>query len=146
MNFCIWRRCERDCVCELHCWAPDGSPALSLVVSEVYFNSKFNEWRRTNKSKLMEHVFESKHASDWSPTGQLSSRGLFLARAAVRRHISATESCREAGLGFPEVHVEARAGEVMAVVGGAAGPAPDVRHQPPGDTECCERKTNTYTV
>ncbi len=33
-------------------------------------------------------------------TGKLSSRGLFLARAAVRRHISATKSCRKAGLGF----------------------------------------------
>ena len=29
--------------------------------------------------------------------------------------------------------VEARAGDVMAGGGGAAGPAPDVRHQPPGD-------------
>jgi hypothetical protein len=28
--------------------------------------------------------------------------------------------------------VEARAGDVMAGAGGAAGPAPDVRHQPPG--------------
>ncbi len=73
-------------------------------------------------------------------TGQLSSRGLFLTRAAVRRHISASKSCREAGLGFREVHVEARAGDVMAAAGGAAGPAPDVRHQPPGDTECCERE------
>jgi hypothetical protein len=61
-----------------------------------------------------------------SSTGKLSSRGLFLARAAVRRHISATKSCREAGLGFREVHVEARAGDVLAGAGGAAGPAPDV--------------------
>jgi hypothetical protein len=81
-------------------------------------------------------------------TGKLSSRGLFLARAAVRRHIRATKSCRdsEAGLGFREVHVEARAGDVMAGAGGAAGPAQDVRHQPPGEKECCERKNNTYTV
>ncbi len=43
---------------------------------------------------------------------------LFLAPAAVRRHISATKSCREAGLGFREVHVEARAGDVMAGAGG----------------------------
>jgi hypothetical protein len=46
-------------------------------------------------------------------SGKLSSRGLFLARAAVR-HISATKSCREAGLGFRKVHVEAWAGDVMA--------------------------------
>jgi hypothetical protein len=71
-------------------------------------------------------------------TGKLDSRGLFLTRAAVRRHISATKSFREAGLGFRQVHVEARAGDVMAGAGGAAGPAQDVRHQPPGDTECCE--------
>jgi hypothetical protein len=78
-------------------------------------------------------------------TGELSSHGLFLARPAVRRQISATKSCREAGLGFREVHVEARAGDVMAGAYGAAGPAPDVLHQPPGDTEWCEPK-QTYTV
>jgi hypothetical protein len=44
---------ERDCVRELQCLAPDGRPALSLVVSEEYFNSKFNERRRTNESKFM---------------------------------------------------------------------------------------------
>ncbi len=79
-------------------------------------------------------------------TGKLSSLCLFLARAAVRRHISATKSCREAGLGFREVHVEAQAGDVMAGAGGAAGPGPDIRHQPPGDTECCEQKKTNYTV
>jgi hypothetical protein len=79
-------------------------------------------------------------------TGKLSSRGLFLARSAVRRHISATKSCREAGLGFREVHVQARAGDVMAGAGGAAGPAPDVRHQPPGEKECFQQNKATYTV
>jgi hypothetical protein len=73
-------------------------------------------------------------------TGELSNHCLFLARAAVRRHISATKACREAGLGFREVHVEALAGDVMAGAGGAAGPAQDVQHQPPGDTEWCEGK------
>jgi hypothetical protein len=71
-------------------------------------------------------------------SGKLSSRGCPAA--------GATKSCREAGLGFREVHVEARAGDVMAGAGGAAGPAQDVRHQPPGEKECCERKNNTYTV
>jgi hypothetical protein len=55
---------ERDCVRELHCLVPDGRPALSLVVSEDYFNSKFNEQRRTNEAKFMAHVYESKHASE----------------------------------------------------------------------------------
>ncbi len=34
-----------------------------------------------------------------------------------------------------DFQVEARAGDVMAGAGGAAGPAPDVRHQPPGDAK-----------
>jgi hypothetical protein len=66
-------------------------------------------------------------------TGQLSSRGLFLNRASVRRHIAASKHCRAADLGYRQIQVEARAGDVMAGAGGAAGPAPDVRHQPPGD-------------
>ena len=65
-------------------------------------------------------------------TGELSSRGLFLNRASVRRHIAASQACRAANLGVREIHVEARAGDVMAGAGGAAGPAPDVRHQPAG--------------
>ena len=38
-------------------------------------------------------------------------------------------------MGIREIQVEARAGDVMAGGGGAAGPAAaqDVRHQPPGD-------------
>ena len=37
-------------------------------------------------------------------------------------------------MGILEIQVEALAGDVMAGGGGAAGrPAPDVRHQPPGD-------------
>ena len=67
-------------------------------------------------------------------TGLLSSLGLFLNRGAVRRHIVAAKHCREADMGIREIQVEARAGDVLAGVGDAAGrPAPDVRHQPPGD-------------
>jgi hypothetical protein len=33
-----------------------------------------------------------------------------------------------------EIHVDAWASDVMAGAGGAAGPAPDERHQPPGKT------------
>jgi hypothetical protein len=73
------------------------------------------------------------------------------ARAAVRRRTRASKSCRDAGLGFREVHVDSeapgRAGDGMAGAGGAAGPAaPDVRHQPPGDTECCEGNQLTNTL
>ena len=65
-------------------------------------------------------------------TDQLSSGGLFLNRASVRRHIAASKHCRAADLGYREIHVEARAGDVMAGAGGAVGSAPDVRHQPAG--------------
>jgi hypothetical protein len=36
---------------------------------------------------------------------------------------------------FREIILETRAGDVMACGGGAAGPAPDVRHQPAGDVQ-----------
>ncbi len=43
---------------------------------------------------------------------------------------------------------EARAGAVMAGAGGAAGPAQDVRHQPPGDSDAKEERgqTNVYNL
>ena len=66
-------------------------------------------------------------------TGQLSSHGLFLNRASVRRHIASSKPCNAAHLGFREIQVRARAGDVMAGGGGAAGPAPSIRHQAPGE-------------
>ena len=41
--------------------------------------------------------------------------------------------------------MEARAGDAMAGAGGAAGPAPDVRHQPPGDAKEERGQTNVYS-
>jgi hypothetical protein len=67
-----------------------------------------------------------------SETGQLSSRGLFLSRAAVHRHIAASKPCSTAAMGIREIQVDVRTSDVMAGAGGAAGPAPDVRHQPAG--------------
>jgi hypothetical protein len=67
------------------------------------------------------------HVCTWYVHG-----GLFLHRSAVLRHIRGSKPCFADNLGFQEKHVEARAGDVMAGAGGAAGPAPDVRHQPPG--------------
>ncbi len=61
-----------------------------------------------------------------SSTGMLSSRGLFLHRAAVHRHIAASKGCHAAKAGIQTIQVEARAGDVMAGGGGTAGPAPDV--------------------
>ena len=72
-------------------------------------------------------------------TGQLSSWGVFLSRAAVLRHIAASKQCRAAKLqvGIREILVDVRTSDVMAGAGGGAGPAPDVQHQPEG-TMCRE--------
>ena len=41
-----------------------------------------------------------------SQTGQLSSQGLFLSRAAVNRHISHAKACRNAGMGYREMPIQ----------------------------------------
>ncbi len=48
--------------------------------------------------------------------------------------ILASKACFKfaADLGFKEIHVEALPCYIMAGKGGGAGPAPDIRHQPPG--------------
>ena len=75
------------------------------------------------------------HCTSTCRARPLPSRCLFLNRASVLRHIAASKNCRAADLGYREIHVEARAGDLLAGGGGAAGPPPDVRHQPPGDTQ-----------
>ena len=65
-------------------------------------------------------------------TGQLSSRCLFLSRAAVHQHIAQAKACRNSGLGHREMPIHVRALDVMAGGGGGAGPAPSIRHQEPG--------------
>ncbi len=56
--------------------------------------------------------------------------------AGVCCHVAASDSkaCLAAGImsGFKANHVDALAGDVIVGAGWAAGPAPDVRHQPPG--------------
>ena len=64
---------------------------------------------------------------------------MFLNRASVSRFKAAwvtvqqCQSLARCSRQDQEFQVEARAGDVMAGAGGAAGPAPDVQHQPPGD-------------
>ena len=65
-------------------------------------------------------------------TGLLSSRGLFLSRSAVNRHIAHAKPCRNAGMGYREMPIQIRAVDVLAGGGGGAGPAPSIRHQEPG--------------
>ena len=82
----------------------------------------------------------SRQGVNCTATGHLSLsrllKPLFLHRAGVCRHICASKPCFRVapGLCFKEIHVEALPGDVMAGAVGAAGPAPDVRHQPPGRT------------
>ena len=60
-------------------------------------------------------------------------RRLFPTRRAACIHVDKSPSCRKLGLGVREIRVGVgTAADVMAGGAGAAGPAPDVRHQPPG--------------
>jgi hypothetical protein len=61
MIFCILQRVSARAFASC---SADGRPALNLVVSEEYSNSKFNEPLRMNESKFMAHVYEFKHASE----------------------------------------------------------------------------------
>ena len=76
------------------------------------------------------HVPSSVQVRCTQSTGdQLSSSGLFLNRAAVLRHIAASNPCFrvEEDLGFLEIQLEVeasrRAGDVMAGAGGRLTPA-----------------------
>ncbi len=80
-----------------------------------------------------------------SETGQLSSRGLFLSRAAVHRHIAASRPCSAAKMSIREIQVDVRTSDVLAGAGGAAGSAQDVRHQPEGTVRECTIKC-LYTL
>jgi hypothetical protein len=81
-----------------------------------------------------------------SATGQLSSRGLFLSRAAVHRHIAASRPCSAAKMGIREIQVDVRTSDVLAGAGGAAGSAPVVRHQPEGTVRRECRIKCVYTL
>ena len=59
---------------------------------------------------------------------------LYSTRRAAAIHVGKSPQCRALGLGVLEISVDAGTGaDVMAGGAGAAGPAPDVRHQPPGN-------------
>ncbi len=64
-------------------------------------------------------------------TLRVTCQGLFLSRAALKRHISHAKACCNAGMGSRDMPIQVRAVEVMAGGGGAAGPAPSVHHQEP---------------
>jgi len=61
-------------------------------------------------------------------------RRLYGSRQAATTHVGKSPHCRALGLGVWEISVAAGTGaDVMAGGAGAAGAAPDVRHQPPGN-------------
>ena len=62
-------------------------------------------------------------------------RRLYCSRRAATTHVGMSPDCRALGLGVREISVAAGTGEDVMAGGaraGAAGPTPDVRHQPPG--------------
>ena len=59
-------------------------------------------------------------------------------RSGPRGHTLA-DLVRAAGLGIQEITLETRQTEPMVGGSGAAGPAPDLRHQPPGSTHFCKQ-------
>ena len=67
---------------------------------------------------------------------------------AVWRQIAAAKPCSAADMGFREIQVEARPGDVMAGggLGGTAGPAQEIRHQPPGDASQKQCTVTLYTT
>ena len=60
-------------------------------------------------------------------------RRLYGSQLAATTHVGKSPHLRALGLGVREISVAAGTGaDVMAGGSGAAGPTPDVRHQPPG--------------
>ena len=60
-------------------------------------------------------------------------RHVFVTLRAASIHVSKNPVCRKLGLGVREISIAAGSGaDVMAGGSGGVGPAPDVRHQPPG--------------
>ena len=61
-------------------------------------------------------------------------RHLYGSRRAAAIHLGKSRQCRALGLGVREISIAAGTGaDVMAGGASAAGPAPDVRHQPLGN-------------
>ena len=66
---------------------------------------------------------------------------------AARTHIGRSRTCAAAaGFGIQEITQETRQTNIMVGGSGAAGPAPDLRHQPPGSTHFCKQNVGVgYT-
>ena len=64
----------------------------------------------------------------------------YLTVRAAKTHIGKSPPCRAADLGIREIVLETRQTDAMVGGSGAAGPAPDLRHQPPGSARKCKKK------
>ena len=73
---------------------------------------------------------------------------LYGTRRAAATHVGKSPDCRKLGLGVLEISIAAGTGaDVMAGGAGAAGPAPDVLHQPPGYPELSrDMSVKTYMI
>ncbi len=113
------------------------------IMMHLHCNSDTSAAHLHDTVKVSQRSYDRRGArgrAHCTSTGELSHRCMFLNRASVRRHIAALKPCRDANMGIREILLEVRAGDVMAGGGGAAGPAPDVRHQPAGDVQAEIRK------
>ena len=116
------------------------------ITMHLHCNSDTSAAHWHDTAKVSQQTYDRRGArgrAHSTSTGELSHRGMFLNLASVRRHIAASKPCRDAKMGIREILLEARAGDVMAGGGGAAGPSPDVRHQPAGDVQA-EIQYNSY--
>ena len=59
---------------------------------------------------------------------------------ATKIHIAKSPACKLADLGMREIVLETRQTDAMVGGSGAAGPAPELRHQPPGLARPCKKK------
>ena len=69
---------------------------------------------------------------------------------SAKIHVSMSPPCRAADLGIREIVLDTRQTDAMVGGSGATGPAPDLRHQPPGSAWECKTKVEvgiyyTYT-
>ena len=78
-------------------------------------------------------------------------RGTFISAfptiRAARTHIGRSCTCAAAGLGIQKIMLKTRQTNTRVGCSSATGPAPDLRHQPPGSTHFCKQKVGVgYTI
>ena len=99
--------------------------AIRVLVSAVFFMSM--------ASGRPVHTIQVSRFVCMGCERQGKFRRLYGSRRAATTHVGMSPDCRALGLDVREISVAAGTGaDVMAGGAGAAGPTPEVRHQPPG--------------